>query len=238
MPRTPVWSAIARTLETEIAERLYAPGAKLPTEAELAARFDVNRHTVRRALADLSERGLVRARRGAGVFVDIAPTDYPLGRRVRFHQNLRAAGHAPEKRVLRIERRLARTVEIEALRLDGAAEVIVYEGLSLSDGIAIAHFESVFPSARLPEMEAALAQTVSVTEALSRAGVADYVRADTRITAERATATQAHHLSLREGDPLLRTTSRNETPDGVPVERGSTWFAGDRVALTYAPETA
>ncbi|SFE37665.1 phosphonate metabolism transcriptional regulator PhnF [Roseivivax sediminis] len=234
MPRNPVWKAIAKTLETEIAERLYPPGARLPTEAALSDRFGVNRHTVRRALSDLSERGLVRSRRGAGVFVDIVPTDYALGRRVRFHQNLRAAGHLPEKRVLRIETRPARRAEAEALDLDRESEVVVYEGLSLSDGIAIAHFESVFPAARLPGLAAALAETASVTEALARAGVADYVRAETRISAERASATQALHLGLRDGEPVLCTISRNETPEGMPVERGTTWFAGDRVALVHA----
>ncbi len=236
MPRTPIWSAIAETLAREIGERLYAPGARLPAEAALAARFGVNRHTVRRALAHLSERGLVRSRRGAGVFVVAAPTDYPLGRRVRFHRNLRAAGLEPDRRVLRIETRPARAAEAEALALEAGAEVVVHEGLSLADGIAIAHFESVFPAARLPGLAEALAEHSSVTEALARAGVDDYVRADTRITAVPASATQALHLGVAEGAPLLCTTARNETLDGVPVERGKTWFAGDRVALTYAPE--
>lgn len=235
MRRTPIWSSIAATLETEIGDGVYAPGSKLPTEAVLSLRFGVNRHTVRRALAELSDRGFVRARRGAGVFVQVAPTEYALGRRVRFHRNLRAAGHLPEKSVLRIETRRARAIEAETLALAPGAEVVVYEGVSLSDGRAIAHFESVFPATRLSGLAEALARTPSVTEALSAVGIADYVRAETRITAERASATQALHLRIREGDPLLCTTSRNDTPDGEPIERGITWFAGDQVALTYVP---
>ena len=52
MPRTPVWKSIAATLEAEIGQGHYRTGDKLPTEAALSARFGVNRHTVRRALAD------------------------------------------------------------------------------------------------------------------------------------------------------------------------------------------
>ena len=74
-PRTPVWKSIAATLEGDIASGHYAPGDKLPTEAALAARFGVNRHTVRRALADLGGRGILRSRRGAGVFVEAPPTE-------------------------------------------------------------------------------------------------------------------------------------------------------------------
>ena len=234
MARTPVWISIATTLAAEIGAGRYRPGDKLPTEAALAARFGVNRHTVRRALADMAGRGLVRARRGAGVFVAAEPTDYPLGRRVRFHQNIRASGRLPEKRVLRVETRPADATEARALGLAPGDPVVVYEGLSLSGGVAVAQFESVFPAARLPGLAATLATTPSVTEALRLCGVEDYVRAETRLTAEAATPTQALHLGLREGDPLLRTVGLNTTPDGTPVERGLTWFAGDRVTLVVA----
>jgi DNA-binding transcriptional MocR family regulator len=54
MARSALWREIAETLEVEIARGHAAAGARLPTEAELAARFGVNRHTVRHALADLA----------------------------------------------------------------------------------------------------------------------------------------------------------------------------------------
>ena len=105
MTRKPIWSAIADTLTAEIGAGHYRPGDKLPTEAALSARFGVNRHTVRHALASLAEAGLVHSRRGAGVFVAQRPTDYPLGRRVRFHQNVLAAGQTPSRRITREETR-------------------------------------------------------------------------------------------------------------------------------------
>lgn len=236
MPRTPVWKSIATTIEAEIGQGHYRPGDRLPTEAALSARFGVNRHTVRRALADMADRGLVRSRRGAGVFVTAEPTLYPIGKRTRFHQNIRASGRLPEKQVLRLDTRAADEGERAVLKLDPGAEVVVYEGLSLAGGMAVAQFESIFPADRLPGLAPALTDVTSVTEALKRAGVPDYIRAETRITAERATPTQALHLGLREGDPLLRTTALNTTPGGTPVEYGRTWFAGDRVVLTVASD--
>ncbi len=236
MARTPVWKSIASVLEREIGAGHYRPGDKLPTEARLSARFGVNRHTVRRALADMADRGLLRARRGSGVFVATVPTDYPIGRRVRFHQNIRASGRLPEKRVLRVETRPCDPTEAAALALEPGDPVTVYEGLSLSGGVVVAHFESVFPAAPLPGLAETLGAVTSVTEALRREGVDDYLRAETRITAEAASPTQALHLGLREGAPLLRSVALNTTPDGVPIERGSTWFAGDKVTLVVASD--
>lgn len=236
MPRTPVWKSIAATLEAEIAGGQYRAGDRLPTEAALSARFGVNRHTVRRALADLADRDLVRSRRGAGVFVHAPPAEYPLGKRVRFHQNIRATGRLPEKRVLRLETRPADTTEAAALAIEPGAPVLVFEGLSLANDIAVAHFLSVFPAERLPGLAETFTEVTSITEALRRNGIADYTRTETRVSAERASPTQALHLGIREGDPLLMTTGVNIGPDETPVERGLTWFAGDRVVLTVTPE--
>ena len=235
MARTAIWKNITATLTHDIATGKYAPGDRLPTEAQLAARFGVNRHTVRRAISDMNEGGLTYSRRGAGVFVAQRPTDYAIGKRVRFHQNLAAAGRVPAKEILTLETRAASAHEAEQLGLESRAMVHVYEGLSLADNQPIAIFRSLFPAARFPDLLAALEISRSVTSALAQGGVADYTRASTRLTAKLANATQALHLRLSEGAPILRSAGINVDPDGVPVEYGVTWFAGDRVTLTLNP---
>jgi len=232
MAKTPLWKAIADTLRRDIVGGHYRQGDKLPTEAALSARFSVNRHTVRHALRVLGEEGMVLSRRGAGVFVTAVATEYPLGRRVRYHQNLRAAGRIPAKRVLHLVTRPADARETEALELGDAAEVHAYEGLSLADGQPIALFRSVFPAARFPGLAGELEKSGSVTRALQVAGVADYTRAWTRLNAKLANATQAAQLRIAEGAPILRSISVNVDPAGQPIEYGRTWFAADRVTLT------
>jgi GntR family phosphonate transport system transcriptional regulator len=232
MTRRAIWKSIADSLTTDIAGDKYAPGDKLPTEAELSARFGVNRHTVRRALQDMSEKGLVLSRRGAGVFVASKPADYPIGRRVRFTQNLRAAGRSASREIIVLETRGADVREAEALNIAPGDSVHVYEGLSKADGQPIALGRSVFPAARVPDILSVLNDVSSVTDALARCGISDYTRASTRLTAKLATPTQALHLRLRDNAPILRTVNINVDPNGVPIEYGHTWFAGDRVTLT------
>ncbi|MEC7259289.1 MAG: phosphonate metabolism transcriptional regulator PhnF [Pseudomonadota bacterium] len=236
MTRTTVWGAIAETLRGEIAAAQYRPGDRLPTEAALSQRFGVNRHTVRRALADLAEAGLVRARRGAGVFVTRQVTDYPIGRRVRFHRNMAAAGQLPRKRILHLAQRPATAAEAEALHLEPGAEVIACEGISAAEATPLALFHSSFPAARVPGLVDTLREISSVTEALAPHCVPDLQRRHTRVDAEVASAAQAVLLELRAGDLLLRTTGVNIEPNGVPIEYGVTWFAAERVTLTFAPD--
>lgn len=235
MPREPIWRSIANTLQTEIAQELYRPSDKLPTEADLADRFGVNRHTVRQGLASLAEAGIVHARRGAGVFVAARPTDYALGPRVRFHQNVAASGRTPSRRITRLETRPASPAEAAALALASGDLVHVIDGISLADGQPLALFSSVFPAARLPGLLTAMAAQNSVTAALAACGVTDYTRAETRLTAKLADGLQALALHIQPGAPILRSVAVNVDAAGQPVEFGTTWFAADRVTLTVTP---
>lgn len=235
MTKQPIWKAIADTLGAEVAAGHYRPGDRLPSEAELSARFGVNRHTVRRAIASLAEAGTLRTRRGAGVFVASVPTDYPLGRRVRFHQNVAASGRTASRRVTLLDTRAADAKEAEALRLPPGAPVHVVEGVSLVDSQPLAVFRSVFDAGRFPDLLLHLQAEPSVTWALSQCGLSDYTRAETRLTAKIAPATMALALELPQGSPVLRSMSINVDAEGRPVEYGTTWFAGDRVTLTINP---
>lgn len=236
MPRDPLWRSIAATLSAEIAAGSHRPGDKLPTEAQLAARFGVNRHTVRHALAALAEARTVFSRRGAGVFVTTVPTDYPIGRRVRFHQNVLASGRSPSRRILRMETRPCTAVEAEALSLAATAGVHVIEGVSLADGLPMALFLSVFPAAPFPGLPEEVMRLQSITAALAKAGVADYTRASTRLTAMLADTVQALALQIAPGEPLLQSVTVNVDEGGQRIEFGTTWFVGDRVTLTVKPD--
>lgn len=231
---SPLWRQIADTLSAEVAT--LPPGHRLPTEAQLAQRFGVNRHTVRRALAMLAEDGQVHARRGAGVFVASTPTEYPLTRRMRFHAALSATGRVPGRRVLSVQSLPATAPEAEALGLDPGLDVLRVEGLTLSDGVVIGHFRSAFPAARLPGLAAAIASGLGVTASLAACGVPDHTRGWTRLSARAADALLAGHLQIRPGEPVLRAESLNLDPSGQPVEYGIAHFAGARVTLSVAPD--
>jgi GntR family transcriptional regulator len=58
-PHTPLWSRLAQALAREIAEGKRPVGSLLPTEQALTALYSVSRHTVRAALAELVNRGLI-----------------------------------------------------------------------------------------------------------------------------------------------------------------------------------
>ena len=170
MGRRALWTAIRDTLGEEIASGHYRPGDRLPTEAQLAARFGVNRHTVRRALSALAEaapctparRGRLRRPPAHRLSHRAAGALYPQPDRV---------GPCADKRVLHLATRGADPREAEALRLAPARAVQVYEGLSCPIAQPLALFRSVFPADRFPGMLDALRETPSVTAAFRAHGL-------------------------------------------------------------------
>ncbi len=74
MPFEPVQQAklsveVTRQIEGLILRGILRPGQRLPSERELSERLGVSRPSLRDALADLQERGLLATKAGAGVFV-------------------------------------------------------------------------------------------------------------------------------------------------------------------------
>jgi len=231
-PKAPaLWQQILDTLRHEIAQGAFPAGARLPTEHDLAQRFDVNRHTVRRALQALSGEGLVQSRRGAGVFVRMAPVPYTIGRRTRFRQNLLSAGRTPSRKLLHLGQQAASVSEAQALGLDPGAPLHVMEAVSLANDLPVSLARSYFCATRFPQLGAALRSTGSVTDALSEHGVSDYIRHSTRLTGQTADALQARHLQISTGDALILAESVNVDDTGTPVEYGRTLFVGTRVEL-------
>jgi len=69
----PLYQQLAEQLSRDIASGSFAPGARLPSEPELARRHSIGRPTVRQATELLVQRGLIERRRGSGTFVRSAP---------------------------------------------------------------------------------------------------------------------------------------------------------------------
>lgn len=235
MEGLPIWRQIARTIESDLTGGVYAPGDRLPTEAQMASRFGVNRHTVRRAIAALSEQGRLLVHQGRGTFVPDDVITYPLARRTRFSQNVSADQRAPGRRLLHAEILRADSRIAGRLAIRKGAEIVVLHTLGNADGRPVVFGVHYLAARRFAEIVEPMRETGSLTESLARLGVADYRRVSTRITARLPSAEVARHLKLPPGRPVLRTESIDGDPDGRIIKFGIADFAGDRVQLTVEP---
>lgn len=228
-----LWRQIAERLKADIRTGTWAQGERLPAEAALAERFGVNRHTVRRAVAELASQGLLAARQGRGTFVATAPISYPIGTRTRFSEILSRQARSPGGRLIASGLEPASPWLVDRLSLGGAGEPVHrIETLHVADGIPVSLSTSWFPANRFPDLVARYAETGSITKTLAACGVSDYFRKRTDISARLADAEEARWLALAPDIPVLVTSVLNVDADDVPVQVAETRFAADRIQLT------
>src|SRR5579859_5189317 len=162
-----LWRQVADGIERGIASGSYAPGEKLPGETEIAETYRVNRHTVRRALATLAERGLVRAERGSGTYVEAQRLAYPLRSRTRFSEIVGAGGHEPRGKLIDASDDVATRELARALGLKSGAPLIRIESVRLADRTPICVSTTWLSEERFPDAGHVFATTRSMTKLLA-----------------------------------------------------------------------
>ena len=232
---SPLWQQIAQTLSTEIGPGGLKPGARLPTEAQLATRFDVNRHTIRRAIESLVRTGLVRVEQGRGSFVADEVIDYPVTGRTRLHEWIRRQNREPTGQRLQLRERPASAHVAAGLGIDRGARVVLMERLAMADGVPISIGAHHFALARLPGMLEALKTHTTVTAALASVGIPDYVRLSTRVSCRMPTSVEASLLQVSRARPVLVCDNTNVDPHGQIIEFGITRYPSTRVQIVFEP---
>jgi GntR family transcriptional regulator, phosphonate transport system regulatory protein len=230
-PGVTQWRRIADDLEQAIALGAHAAGDRLPGEVEIAVRFGVNRHTVRRALAELTVRGLVRAERGSGTYVERSRLAYPIGARTRFSEIVGSAGRGPDGRLIAHGSEPATQDIAKRLGLEVGEMVVRLEILRSADRVPISCGTNWLPAARTPDAARVFRATRSITATLAHFGIKDYRRQSTRIAAATVDALDAERLHLVPGRAVLIVDSVNVTMSGTPILTNRARFAADRVDI-------
>ncbi len=230
-----LWRQIATRLQQDIGAGVHPPGGRLPTEQELSRRFGVNRHTVRRALEELSRGGLVRVEQGRGSFVAEDVLEYAVEPRTRFSEWIRRHNREPSGRILQLAEIAADAVVAAGLGIKPGARVVLLERLGLADGRPVSLAAHYFPAHRYRGLLDALRRHPTITEALKSVGVPDYMRQATRVTARLPNAQEAELLRTPRNRPLLVTENVNVDHTGAVVEFGVARYPTPRVQIVFEP---
>lgn len=228
-----LWRQIADQIRMGIASGALGADGRLPPEMAMAERFGVNRHTLRAAIATLVQEGVLRAEQGRGTFVQprrrIA---YPIAARTRFSTGLRGQAERHGSRLLAHALESAAPAIAPRLGVEPGATVARLETVSEADGWPVSRATSFFDAVRFPGFAEVYAETLSITSALARFGVDDYLRHSTIVSARHADGEELADLRLAPGAIVLLAEAVNVDLQGRPIQYSRTRFAADRVELT------
>jgi GntR family transcriptional regulator len=225
--RLPRHFVVYRLVAEQIAQGELAPGAQLPSERSLCDQLHVSRTTVRRALAALSEDGLVESAPGRGTFVTGGPLIEPANGLLSFTELGRRRGLKPTARVLEQGVRAATYDESERFRIAPGAELFELSRLRMLDGSPVALDDARVPLARAPGLMTTDFSTASLFECFEEAGCPP-VRADYSVEATAADERAASLLEMVAGGPVLLAATTSFDRQGRIIELARTYYRGDR----------
>jgi DNA-binding GntR family transcriptional regulator len=227
----PLYYQAARALEEAIEDGRLPRGSKLESELDLAEQLGISRPTMRAAIKQLVDKGLLIRRRGIGTIV--APT--PVRRVVALtslYDDLKEAGREPGTRVLAFEEVPCPPEVAEHLGLEPGVPVLRFDRLRVAnsaDSYPIALMHNVVPAGLLEIKKEDLERT-GLYESFRKSGVTPHI-ATQRIGARKAGDEEAELLEIEPGDPVLTMTRIAYDTGGRPIEYGwhsypaeSYWF--------------
>ena len=221
----PLYGQIMNILEQEIRAGRLSPGDQLPTQEALATHFGVSLAPVKQALKELEERGIIATRQGRGTYVlDATPLSEEIiasNRIPHFTRDVAESGRVPTSRVLSI-RVVPGTVVPQAalqLGLGPDATVLCIERLRMGDGDPLCVQTGFIPQHLVPELaERGLTEEESLTEVLQAEYNISVAVSRQTISATAATPSDARHLGVAVGAPLLLVERTSYLSTNEPFE--------------------
>lgn len=208
--RTIQYRRIADEVRSRVLNGEYAAGRVLPSEAVLSHEFAVSRVTVRKALEQLREEGLVDSRQGFGWFVAGETVRQPLARLATIEDQMRDSGAVPERRILEFAFERAPRDVAQAL---GVTQVLRVRRVNLADGEPFAIVTVWCPAELAEHLSRADVERSPFYELLD----VPLSGASQTIGADAASGEEAELLRVPVGSPVLRCLRTTASSDGRTV---------------------
>ena len=203
----PVYLDIASVLEQEVRSS-FQPGDYLPAESKLAQRFAVNRHTLRRAVDELVNIGMVQRHQGKGSMVVRQPSQYHIHSSTYFTKNFIEQGAQPRCEVLS-----SRVM---------SAPLTVATHLNIEEGQRIIHIRTLRKTADMPRtiIDHYLSnvdwwpilknfKSGSLHQFIKRGLAVELERKETNVGARAPTNEECRLLQIPASTPILKIKTKN-----------------------------
>jgi GntR family transcriptional regulator len=228
----PFYFQLAELLEDEIVSGRWDPGTRVPSEAELGARYGLSRTTIRQALARLEQEGLVSREKGRGTFVSGSRPRSWLIQSTEgfFHDEFLRAGREVTSRVLRLERVTLPRWASDALALSPGADGVMVERVRSVDGLVALYVINCLPDFAADAV-VDLDPNESLYQRLADKGGIAVVGGSRSLEAVTAGPKLAELLEIDAGAALAYIESVTWDAADRPVDCYRAWLRTDRMRL-------
>ena len=223
--QSPLYQQLMTRLKNDIVAGVYPAGGRIPSEQLLCETYGVSRVTVRKAMLDLVQEGMLVRRQGKGTFVADERIQRNLLQITSFSLACREKEHSAGAKLIGAQIETVSHEDAEKLCVPPGAKVLEVCRLRLSDGEPV-----MLEINRFPERYAFLREENaegSLYEQLRRRGIIPS-SAVHDISLGHATPFVSKHLNTAQGDALLLLDEMVFDQHGEPLHLSRQWIRGDK----------
>lgn len=229
--KTPLYKQLEALLRTMILEEgIYSSGDILPSESQLINLFGVSRTTVRLAIKELEQEGLVRKEQGVGTIVCDPKLVHPLYSATSFTADIIAKGGKPGSITLVAAEVVPEKREQNILRLGSKETIIKLERVRLVNdmpvGIHIASLSKKY--IRDIDLTDLHAENLSLYDLLRTEYSIEFGQVVETLEATLAGKKESQLLSVPRGAAILKIERLVHLANGEPFELCQMAYRGDR----------
>ncbi|WP_434512723.1 GntR family transcriptional regulator [Desulfitobacterium sp. AusDCA] len=227
----PLHYQLTNDLREGIIKGIWSVGELFPTDKELMEKYNISSTTVRRAVAQLVQEGLLDRKPGRGTFVKEAPVEETLGDLTGFFDEMISHGFHPSADVLNLTEVKLDDKELEKvpqLRIFNAQKVFLIEKIQKLNGEPVAYVRSYWPydyGARIAEFDLT---TRGIYDIIKKELGIILIRAEQFVGADIAHKKTAEFLNVRKGFPVLTMERIAYNDQNWPVELSINEYRADR----------
>ena len=220
----PLYFQIAQRIEKAILSGDLPAGSRLENEVSLGERLGLSRPTVRRAIQDLVDKGLLVRRRGIGTQVVHGQVTRGV-ELTSLYEDLSRSGQKPSTKILEYKVIKADSKMAEKLGVELGSDVLYMRRLRAADNVAVSIMENWLPAEFTDISEAELNEH-GLYQILRARGVTSRV-AKQKIGARKASAQESTDLSIEKNASLLTMDRTAYDNSGRAIEFGHHCYRPD-----------
>lgn len=223
----PMYHQLKELVSEKIESGEWAPGHRLPTEAELSKEFGVSRITVRHAMQLLQNQGMLERKQGRGTFVAQPKVAHDLMSMYQDGLNVKQMGRLPQLELVSLERKKPPASVASRLNLPVSEEVYDLKRLLLGDGEPLMLIHSWLPAGRFQDLPDRGLEARTMGSLMREYGILEaFQHKEVEVTI--LDEEEAALLQTFTGAPALLLTYVNYLPNGEAIEYRRTHVRGDR----------
>lgn len=202
----PLYSRIQEYIAELILSGKLAPETKIQSEREFSEDLGVSRMTVRRALTELVNEGLLERRHGSGTYVAKPKITYESSELLNYFQAMQRRNIAFASQLLEFSEIVASRRLSELLNIEIGEPIYRVGVLRFANRVPVIVERIFFPAVRFPDLEEWDLEKSSIHDLITTVYNIKLGRISQTVEAISATDTIAHQLRVGENIPLLLLT--------------------------------